>query len=39
MWSFEQNPSSATDAGIHTYDSRLADYSARTQAAQMVQLR
>lgn len=38
-WSFEQNPSSATDAGIHTYDARLADYSAATQAAQMARLR
>ncbi len=38
-WSFEQNPTSATDAGIHTYDARLADYSAAVQAAQMARLR
>ncbi len=38
-WSFSQDPPSATDAGIHTYDTRLADYSAATQAAQMAQLR
>ncbi len=39
MWSFSQDPSSATDAGIHTYDTKLADFSASTQAAQMAQLR
>lgn len=39
MWSFEQEPTSATDAGIHTYDARLADYSAQAQAAQFAQLR
>jgi uncharacterized protein (DUF885 family) len=39
FWSFEQNPTAATDAGIHTYDDRLADYSPATQAAQMAQLR
>ena len=39
FWSLEQNPTSATDAGIHTYDDRLADYSASTQAVQMAQLR
>ena len=39
MWSFAENPSSATDAGIHTYDSRLADYSSATQAAEMARLR
>jgi uncharacterized protein (DUF885 family) len=39
FWSFEQNPTSATDAGIHTYDDRLADYSPATQAAQMARLR
>ncbi len=38
-WSFAQNPTAATDAGIHEYDSRLADYSPATQAAQMAQLR
>jgi uncharacterized protein (DUF885 family) len=38
FWSYEQNPASATDAGIHTYDDRLADYSLTTQAAQMRKL-
>jgi uncharacterized protein (DUF885 family) len=39
MWSFEQNPTSATDAGIHTYDTALADFSPKTQAAQLKRLR
>ena len=39
FWSFTVNPSAATDAGIHTYDDRLADYSAAAQAAQMRRLR
>lgn len=39
MWSFSQDPSGATDAGIHQYDALLADYSAAAQAAQMRQLR
>jgi uncharacterized protein (DUF885 family) len=39
MWSFAEDPASATDAGIHTYDARLADFSAAAQAAQMTQLR
>jgi uncharacterized protein (DUF885 family) len=39
FWSFEQYPTTATDAGIHTYDDRLADYSPATQVAQMVRLR
>jgi uncharacterized protein (DUF885 family) len=30
---FRESPSSATDAGIHLYDTRLADYSAHSQAA------
>jgi len=38
-WSFQESPSSATDAGIHTYDDRLADYSPATQAAEMKKLR
>jgi uncharacterized protein (DUF885 family) len=38
-WSFEQNPTSATDAGIHTYDTRLADFSPTAQAAQLRRLR
>ena len=32
-WTFQENPSSATDAGIHNYDDRLADYSTATQDA------
>ena len=28
MWSFSQDPTGATDAGIHQYDALLADYSA-----------
>lgn len=39
FWSFAQNPTSATDAGIHTYDTKLADYSATAQSAQMARLR
>jgi uncharacterized protein (DUF885 family) len=38
FWSFEQYPTSATDAGIHNYDGRLADYSPSAQRAQMVAL-
>lgn len=38
-WSFQENPTSATDAGIHTYDDRLADFSPATQAAEMKKLR
>ena len=38
-WSFQESPTSATDAGIHTYDDRLADYSPATQAAEMKKLR
>jgi uncharacterized protein (DUF885 family) len=39
FWSFQENPTSATDAGVHTYDARLADFSARTQAREMAQVR
>lgn len=39
MWSFAEDPTSATDAGIHQYDALLADYSAATQAAEMRRLR
>lgn len=39
MWSLQENPTSATDAGIHTYDTRLADFSPAVQAAQFVRLR
>ncbi len=38
-WSFADNPTAATDAGIHDYDTRLADFSASAQRAQMAQLR
>ncbi len=38
-WSFAENPTSATDAGIHDYDTRLADYSPATQATEMTRLR
>lgn len=38
-WSFAESPTSATDAGVHTYDDQLADYSPARQAAEMAQLR
>jgi uncharacterized protein (DUF885 family) len=38
-WSLANNPTSATDAAIHRYDSQLADFSASAQAAQLQQLR
>jgi uncharacterized protein (DUF885 family) len=38
-WSFEQNPTYATDSGIHDYDTRLADFSPASQAAAMARLR
>jgi uncharacterized protein (DUF885 family) len=38
-WSFQESPGSATDAGIHTYDHLLSDYSSATQSAEMVRLR
>jgi uncharacterized protein (DUF885 family) len=38
-WAFRENPTSATDAGIHAYDGRLADFSPATQAAEMAKLR
>ena len=38
-WSFQESPGSATDAGIHTYDHLLSDYSAATQNAEMARLR
>ncbi|MGA8532998.1 MAG: DUF885 domain-containing protein [Candidatus Tumulicola sp.] len=37
--SFEQNPSSATDSGIHRYDAQLAEFSAPAQAAALTRLR
>jgi uncharacterized protein (DUF885 family) len=39
FWSFEQNPTYATDSGIHTFDARLAEFSPSSQAAAMVRLR
>jgi uncharacterized protein (DUF885 family) len=38
-WTFKEQPTFATDSGIHTYDDRLADYSPAAQTAEMVQLR
>ena len=38
-WSFQQNPTYATDSGIHDYDARLADFSPAAQAAEMTRLR
>ncbi|MBV8067954.1 MAG: DUF885 family protein, partial [Candidatus Eremiobacteraeota bacterium] len=38
-WSFQENPTAATDAGIHRYDDRLTDYSPATQEAEMKRLR
>ncbi len=39
MWSFEQNPTSATDSGVHTYDAKLAEFSPAEQAASLSHLR
>ena len=39
FWSYQENPAAATDAGIHTYDTRLADFSTAAQGAQMKALR
>ncbi len=38
-WSLLENPTSATDAGVHDVDGKLADFSRQTQAAQMDRLR
>jgi uncharacterized protein (DUF885 family) len=38
-WSLASSPSAATDAGIHVYDSKLADFSPQAQTAQLNQLR
>jgi uncharacterized protein (DUF885 family) len=38
-WSLANNPTSATDAGIHRYDSELADFTPAAQTAQLNQLR
>ena len=32
-WSFQQNPTYATDSGVHEYDALLADFSPAAQAA------
>ncbi len=37
-WSLQTSPTGATDAGIHSYDTRLADFSAQERAAEMKQL-
>jgi uncharacterized protein (DUF885 family) len=37
-WSLSQSPTSATDAGVHAYDDRLADFSPAAQALQMKRL-
>lgn len=39
MWSLQRNPTSATDAGIHDEDTRLADYSTAAQRDDMGRLR
>ena len=39
MWSLHESPSSATDAGVHDVDDKLADFSAQTQDAEMTRLR
>ena len=39
FWSFEQNPTYATDSGIHTFDAKLAEFSPSAQAAAMTTLR
>ncbi len=38
-WSFRQNPTYATDSGVHGDDALLADFSPQAQAAAMQQLR
>jgi uncharacterized protein (DUF885 family) len=38
-WSLHENPTSATDAGVHDVDDKLADFSPQAQAAQMDRLR
>ena len=39
MWSLQRNPTAATDAGIHDYDTRLADFSAGAQRDDLARLR
>ncbi len=38
-WSFRQNPTYATDSGVHGEDALLADFSPQAQSAAMQQLR
>lgn len=38
-WSLETNPTSATDSGVHRYDTQLSDFSPAAQAAEMARLR
>lgn len=38
-WSFQQNPTYATDSGVHDYDALLADFSPQAQTAAMQRLR
>ncbi len=39
MWSLEENPTYATDSGVHAYDAQLAEFSPAAQAASMARLR
>ena len=39
FWSFETNPTYATDSGVRGYDTRLAEFSPASQAAAMARLR
>lgn len=39
LWSLQRNPTAATDAGIHSYDGNLADFSAAAQRDDMARLR
>jgi uncharacterized protein (DUF885 family) len=38
-WSFEQNPTYATDSGVHAYDAELAQFSPSAQTSAMARLR
>src|SRR6185312_2099654 len=38
-WSLRMSPTGATDAGIHSYDTKLSDFSPQAQTAEMQQLR
>jgi uncharacterized protein (DUF885 family) len=39
LWSLDESPTSATDAGVHNVDDKLADFSPQTQTAEMTRLR